>query len=61
MIMKGNFRIDQVRTCSKDKEELLLMPLYKDLKYCIQFWSPTFKKEEFILEEVWEAYHKTED
>ncbi|CAM4404676.1 unnamed protein product [Lepidochelys olivacea] len=54
---KANAVLGCIRRGISSRDKKVLVPLYKalvrsHLEYCVQFWSPMFKKGEFKLEQV---------
>ncbi|CAM5091881.1 unnamed protein product [Eretmochelys imbricata] len=54
---KANAALGCVRQGISNRDKEVLLPLYKELvrshlEYCVQFWSPMFKKDEFKREQV---------
>ncbi|CAM4625018.1 unnamed protein product [Caretta caretta] len=56
-VKKANAALGCIRQGISSRDKEVLVPLYKarvkpHLEYCVQFWSPMFKKDEFKLEQI---------
>ncbi|CAM5073177.1 unnamed protein product [Natator depressus] len=56
-VKKADTALGCIRRGISSRDEEMLVPLYKalvrpHLEYCVQFWSPMFKKDEFKLEQI---------